>query len=125
MRLKKKPTRKSGRNLTKLLTNCSKSHLLKLLLLFVIFSISINCTGYNPAFYPSYDVLNPGPEVRKNPLAVITISASLISEGLFEYDGEIVTDQQLQDGKAYLIVDEYFMAHYYELWNEVEKLRKD
>ena len=26
-----------------------------------------SCTPYNPAFHPSYDVLNPGPEVRANP----------------------------------------------------------
>lgn len=30
-----------------------------------------SCTGYNPNLYPSYDVLNPGPEVRLNPLRVV------------------------------------------------------
>ena len=29
-----------------------------------------NCTSYNPALYPSYDVLNPGDEVRVNPLRI-------------------------------------------------------
>ena len=28
------------------------------------------CVHYNPALYPSYDVLNPGPEVRLNPISV-------------------------------------------------------
>lgn len=41
--------------------------------LFVFFAILLaltGCTQYNPALYPSYDVLNPGPEVRLNPLSV-------------------------------------------------------
>ncbi len=29
-----------------------------------------SCTHYNPALYPSYDVLNPGPDVRKNPISI-------------------------------------------------------
>jgi len=33
-----------------------------------------SCTPYNPAFYPSYDVLNPGPEVRKNPFGFVVWS---------------------------------------------------
>ena len=42
-----------------------------ILLLFALyFLIWINCTGYNPALFPSYDVLNPGPEVRENPLRI-------------------------------------------------------
>lgn len=56
------------------------------------------CTAYNPSLYPSYDVLNPGPEVRKNPLG-------------FTEDGNV-------------IVNEAFMIWVYELKEEVKRLRK-
>jgi hypothetical protein len=51
------------------------------------------CTGYNPALYPSYDVLNPGAEVRLNPLA-FTADGNVIVNGAFilwvdELKGEI------------------------------------
>lgn len=40
-------------------------------LTFIFFLLVLaGCTRYNPALYPSYDVLNPGPEVRKNPLSI-------------------------------------------------------
>lgn len=56
------------------------------------------CSRYNPALYPSYDVLNPGPEVRLNPLA-------------FTDDGNVVVN------KAFILwVD--------ELKREILKLRK-
>jgi hypothetical protein len=29
-----------------------------------------SCTHYNPALYVSYDILNPGPDVRKNPISI-------------------------------------------------------
>ena len=125
MRSKKTKIRRSGRNSTRLSISCSKNLVLKLLLLFVIFFISINCTGYNPAFYPSYDTLNPGPEVRKNPVAMVTVTAALAEVETFAYDAELITDQLLIDGKTYFVVDEYFMAHYKELWNEIEKMRME
>ena len=84
----------------------------------------ISCTSYNPVFYPGYDTLNPGPEVRKNPVGVVTITVTLDSEGGVTYTGVIWTDQELKDGKGYFIVDEYYIAHYKELWEEVKKLRK-
>ena len=66
--------------------------------------------------------------MQKNPIATVTISAtypgtSLAMAGEPVYEAEIMTDQQLIDGKTYLIVDEYFIAHYWELWEEVKKLR--
>ena len=39
--------------------------------IWIVFAIScfiISCTGYNPVFYPGYDVLNPSEAVRMNPL---------------------------------------------------------
>jgi len=36
----------------------------------VIICLSYSCTGYDPSLYPSYDVLNPGAEVKLNPLSV-------------------------------------------------------
>ena len=57
-----------------------------------------DCSPYNPALYPSYDVLNPGSEVRKNPLG-------------FTEDGN-------------LIVSPEFIQWVDELKQEVIKLRK-
>lgn len=54
---------------------------------------------YNPALYPSYDVLNPGPEVRLNPLAMT------------------------EDGN--LIVNRAFILWTYELQREIRKLRDE
>jgi len=65
------------------------------LLIIIIFS---SCGHYNPTLFPSYDVLNPGPEVRKNPLG-------------FTEDGNI-------------IVNEAFILWVDELKQEVLKLRK-
>ena len=38
-------------------------------LVFFLLSLA-GCAGYNPALFPSYDCLNPGSEVRKNPLSI-------------------------------------------------------
>jgi len=56
------------------------------------------CHSYNPALYPSYDVLNPGPEVRMNPLG-------------FDKDGNAIVNQA-------------FLLWVYELKAEVKKLRE-
>lgn len=64
------------------------------------FLSEISCARpYNPVLYPSYDVLNPGPEVRKNPIG-------------FTEDGN-------------LIVNQAFMLWVYELKEEVKKLREE
>lgn len=62
------------------------------------FLSSSACSRYNPSLYPSYDVLNPGPEVRANPLA-------------FTEDGN-------------LIVNQAFILWVEELKQEIVKLRK-
>lgn len=70
-----------------------------MLLLCVSFClISSSCTAYNPALYPSYDVLNPGPEVRLNPLG-------------FTDNGNV-------------IVNPAFILWVDELQSEIRKLRK-
>jgi hypothetical protein len=65
------------------------------------FFISLNpaCHSYNPALYPSYDVLNPGPEVRMNPLG-------------FDKDGNAIVNQA-------------FILWVYELKEEIKKLRAE
>ncbi|GAG36389.1 unnamed protein product, partial [marine sediment metagenome] len=56
-----------------------------------------NCTAYNPSMYPSYDVLNPGEDVRLNPIG-------------WTDDGNV-------------IVNEAFMQWVMELQDEIRKLR--
>ena len=70
-----------------------------LLSLTFFISLSPACHSYNPALYPSYDVLNPGPEVRMNPLA-------------FDKDGNAIVNQA-------------FIVWVYELKVEVKKLREE
>ena len=55
---------------------CKKLLTIGIASLFLICGLILieNCTAYNPAFYPSYDVLNPGPEVRKNPFGFVVWS---------------------------------------------------
>ena len=77
---------------------------LVILLTFMFYLLALaGCTHYNPALYPSYDVLNPGPEVRKNPLS--------ISE-------DPVTHEPL------FIVNQAFLLWVDELKTEILKLRK-
>ena len=60
--------RSSSRSTKKALGLASALAML-LTLMFYLLALAA-CTNYNPALYPSYDVLNPGPEVRKNPLSI-------------------------------------------------------
>jgi hypothetical protein len=69
-----------------------------LILVGVVLLSGACCSRYNPSLYPSYDVLNPGPEVRLNPLS-------------FTADGN-------------LIVNTAFIAWVEELKQEIIKLRK-
>jgi hypothetical protein len=62
-------------------------------------AISPACHSYNPALYPNYDVLNPGPEVRMNPLG-------------FDADNNAIVNQA-------------FILWVYELKAEVKKLREE
>jgi len=73
---------------------------LLLLTCFLTFSLSLtSCHGYDPALYPSYDVLNPGAEVRMNPLS-------------FDADGNAIVNQA-------------FLTWVYELKEEIKKLRAE
>ena len=91
--------------------NFSRQLRIMILLLCVSFGLS-NCTSYNPAMYASYDVLNPGPEVRKNPIGWVV-------------DGKIVNDkgEEIKIEKG-IIVNEAFSVWVYELKEEIEKLQK-
>ncbi len=75
---------------------------LAITLVFLLFALA-GCTSYNPSLYPSYDVLNPGDQVRVNPLSTFP---------------DPVTGKQL------FVVDEAFMLWVQELKDEVLKLRK-
>ena len=66
--------------------------------LFLCFS-PVGCSTYDPSLYPSYDVLNPGAEVRLNPLG-------------FTADGNV-------------IVNPAFVLWVEELKTEIIKLRKE
>ena len=86
-------------------------------LLFVSFFFA-NCTAYNPSVFVSYDCLNPGVEVRANPLGFVIYDTTL---GVFiiSWDAEFAPDATVD----YTIVNRAFMFHYRELWDEVKKLR--
>ncbi len=83
----------------------------------MLFFLTCNsCTKYNPSFYPSYDVLNPGEKVRRNPLTIVEMT----DQGIVPKTSAAA----LEIGKRYFLVDEHFMQHYNELWREVERLRR-
>jgi len=78
----------------------------------VIFCLGHNtCTAYNPSLYPSYDVLNPGPEVAANPIAYINAG---------KVEDRDHNEIHIVDG---YVVNEAFMMWAYELKEEVKKLR--
>ena len=67
-------------------------------LICVSICLSFSCAAYDPSLYPSYDVLNPGPEVKLNPIRVT------------------------EDGN--FVVNEAFLMWVGELKNEIKKLRR-
>jgi len=69
--------------------------------------------------YPSYDVLNPGEEVKINPLGFAIFDPTL-EYYVISWDDNII----LSSGEEYAIVNQAFMIHYRELWDEIIKLRK-
>ena len=73
--------------------------------------LSHSCTPYDPTLYPSYNILNPGPEVTINPIA-------WIKDGRIEDRDH--NEIYILDG---IVVNEAFMMWVYELKEEVEKLR--
>ena len=73
--------------------------------------LSHSCTPYDPTLYPSYDVLNPGPEVTINPIAYV--NAGKVEDS--NHNEIYILD-------AY-VVNETFMMWVYELKEEIKKLR--
>jgi len=79
----------------------------------------VNCAAYNPSVFPSYDVLNPGKEVRINPLGFAVFDPTL-EYYVITWDADII----LKSDENYAIVNQAFLFHYRELWDEIIKLRK-
>ena len=75
--------------------------------------LSCSCVGYDPSLYPGYDILNPGPEVRMNPLGIVDAGTEISD------DGKIIILKENQ-----FVVNQAFLTHYKELWNAVAELRK-
>lgn len=86
------------------------------LLLFGIFFLSSNCTSYNPALYPSYDVLNPGPEVTANPYGI----AQIQDGGSYV----IILDSTLEHTESYFLINKAFIQWVAELKAEIKKQRE-
>jgi hypothetical protein len=86
-------------------------------LLICFITLSPACHSYNPALYPSYDVLNPGPEVRANPLGF----AAQDPDGTWriEWGSDVKPSGRLS------LVDQAFMTWALELKEEVKKLRAE
>ena len=110
MRLKRKAMQGSGRKWQRLGGGI-------ITLLFVSFFFA-SCTAYNPSFFPSYNCLNPGVEVRANPLGFVIYDTEL-GAFIISWDAEFALDVTAD----YTIVNRAFMFHYRELWDEVKKLR--
>jgi len=88
-------------------------------LLICFISLSPACHSYNPALYPSYDVLNPGPEVRMNPLGFTVVDPTT---GAVSIEWATLPDGTSKDRLA--VVNEAFILWALELKEEVKKLRK-
>ena len=86
-----------------------------ILLLFALFFLISNCTSYHPSFYPSYDVLNPRPEVKANPYG----TAARLEDGTYE----IRLDSTLEHKDNYFLVNQAFWQWVAELKEEVKRLR--
>jgi len=78
------------------------------LFLMILFS----CVAYSPFLYVSYDVLNPGIEVRLNPIAWVE-------------NNEIINDdgEKISVIKGVVVNDAYILWTY-ELKQEIVRLRK-
>ena len=77
------------------------------------FLITNSCVSYDPTLYQGYDILNPGPEVRANPLGWVEA-------------GIIVNDKgEKVDIMTGIVINEAFLLWVYELKEEVKKLRQE
>ena len=70
-----------------------------------------SCHSYNPSLFASFDVLNPGPEVRMNPIGSVGPDGRAVDE-----KGRVLTDG--------LVVNQAFILWVYELKAEIVKLRE-
>ncbi len=81
------------------------------MMIFMICFLSHSCAPYDPTLSPSYDTLNPGPEVTINPIGWVE-------------DGRI---EDRDHNEIYIaegtIVNEAFMLWVYELKEEIKRLR--
>jgi hypothetical protein len=77
------------------------------------------CSRYNPALYPSYDVLNPGAEVRLNPYGM-TVQPEPSAAVAITWDQ---TAPPNRDGL--LVVNVQFWQWTDELKQEVKRLRAE
>ena len=80
----------------------------------MIFGMFLNlnlCAPYDPTLYPSYDTLNPGPEVKMNPIAYVE-------------DGRIEDRDHNEIHIATgFVVNEAYMLWVQELFEEVKRSR--
>ena len=51
-----------------------------------------NCTSYNPALFPSYDVLNPSHEVRMNPIRTTDDGLFVVNEAFLMWVDELTEE---------------------------------
>ncbi len=65
---------------------------LSILLVSALCFLSINCTQYNPALFPGYDILNPGPEVQKNPIRITEDGLLVVNEAFMIYVKELALE---------------------------------
>ncbi len=61
---------KEGKNSRNYARKRSRTKTIKAWLLFVLICLSFSCTGYDPSLYPGYDLLNPGDQVKINPIRI-------------------------------------------------------
>jgi len=112
MLLKKRRMQKGGRQW--------RRHIGSIITLIFVSFFFASCTAYSPAYYPSYDILNPGTEVRANPFGFVVFDAEL-EHYVIIWDADAI----LKSDEEYTIVNMAFLLHYRELWDEVIKLRKE
>ena len=81
----------------------------------------VSCTAYNPAVYSSYDPLNPGEQVRQNPVGHIEWSEEL---GAYVIVWDTTTGFTPDKSGKYFVINSAFVIWVDELQKEIEKLRK-
>ena len=78
-----------------------------------------SCTPYNPAFYPSYDVLNPGPEVRANPHGFVVWSEEDQAFIILWRPG-----REPDKAKEYIVIDKSMSQWIDDVAEELAKIEK-